>query len=95
MASVKPPRSAFINFPLGHPCGKPNDIDLQNRILKDALNVLVTVSTPGEIVALPYEWDVPFNWEDFKNDLAEMFEEEESMVQTWEPEDDPPKSCAI
>jgi hypothetical protein len=40
MAQVKAPRNVFINFPLGHQCGKPDDPQLQEQILKDALNYL-------------------------------------------------------
>ncbi len=85
MATVKPPRSAFINFPLGRQCGKPGEVDLQSRILKDALNVLVTASTPGEMVDLQYEWGSPFSWNDYMQDIEGMIEEEGSAVQNWKP----------
>lgn len=88
MVQVKPPRSAFLNFPLGRQCGKPNDVDLQTRILKAALNVLVTASTAGEIVDLPFEWAVPFSWEDYGADLDAMLEEEGIQAQEWKPKTD-------
>ncbi len=53
---VKPPRSVFINFPLGHTTGKPFDRDLQMKIIKDALEALKSIKEPGAIVDLPYEW---------------------------------------
>jgi hypothetical protein len=83
MALVKAPRSAFINFPLGRECGRPHDTDLQIRILKDTLNILVTATIPGEIVDLPYEWDEPFDWAKYLQDMQEMLEEEGSPVQEW------------
>ena len=63
--AVKPPRSVFVNFPLGHQTGKPNQPELQRRIARDAFGALASMATPGEIVSLPYVWDVADNsWED-------------------------------
>lgn len=53
---VKPPRSVFINFPLGHTTGKPFDRDLQMKIIKDTFEALKSLREPGAIVDLPYEW---------------------------------------
>jgi len=86
MARVKPPRNAFLNFPLGHQCGKPHDVDLQTRILKDALKVLATASNPGEIVDLSYEWDTSFDFSDFMKNLEHMLQEEGDTPQEWQPE---------
>lgn len=83
MHRVKPPRSAFLNFPLGRQCGGPHDAELQTRILKDALRVLATAMEPGEIVDLPYEWDEPFDFSTFLEDLESMLQEEGGIVQTW------------
>jgi hypothetical protein len=85
MAKVKPPRCAFINFPLGHQCGRPFDINLQVQILKDTLNILTKATIPGEIVDLPYEWNKPFDWKMFQKDLEEMYQEEGVLVQDWKP----------
>ncbi len=87
MERVKPPRSAFVNFPLGRQCGKPNDRDLQISILKEALGVLATATQPGEIVQLSYDWGEPFDWKDFMQDLAKMLEEEGAELQEWKPKD--------
>ena len=56
MAQVKPPRPVFVNFPMGHQCGKAFDRELQMSIIKDALNTLKTLQEPGQIVDLPYDW---------------------------------------
>jgi len=85
MAQVKPPRSAFLNFPLGRQCGKPNDAGLQMSILKAALDVLVIASTPGEIVDLPFEWGSPFDWKNYMDDLDVMLKEEGIQGQEWAP----------
>lgn len=55
--AVKPPRAVFLNFPLGHQTGKPNQPELQRAIVRDALRAFETIETPGTIVDLPYVWD--------------------------------------
>lgn len=57
---VKPPRTFFVNYPLGHTSGKPFDTGNQTAILKDALGRAGEITTPGAIVTLSYEWDNPF-----------------------------------
>jgi len=54
---VKPPRSVFVNFPLGHTTGKPFDRELQMKIIKDAFDALKSIKTPGTIIDLPYQWE--------------------------------------
>lgn len=83
MALVKPPRAVFVDFPLGRQCGKPNDVPLQMSILKDSLDSLVTLKTPGELLDLPYEWDEPFSWASFERDVMEMLSEEGQPLQTY------------
>jgi hypothetical protein len=62
--SVKPPRSVFINFPLGHTAGKPFNRELQVKIIKDAFEALKSIKEPGTIIDLPYKWqDDDDNWE--------------------------------
>jgi D-proline reductase (dithiol) PrdB len=85
MTRVKAPRNAFLDFPLGRQCGKAQDVDLQNRILKDTLNVLATATVPGEIVDLPYHWGEPFDWESYRRDVEEMIKEEGLDAQDWAP----------
>jgi D-proline reductase (dithiol) PrdB len=50
------PRAVALRFPLGSPFGASMDTSMQLRVLRDALSLLDTVTTPGEIVCLPYEW---------------------------------------
>ncbi len=61
---VKPPRSVFVNFPLGHQTGKKFEPDLQKSILRDALNALHTIVEPGTILELPYKWAEDDSWEE-------------------------------
>lgn len=55
--AVRPPRVAFLNFPLGHAVGKAFDPALQRSIILDALNLLKTVKESGTLVSLSYKWD--------------------------------------
>src|ERR1700737_4377957 len=55
--AVKAPRAMFVNFPLGHQTGRPNDVGIQRQIVRDAMRAFETIATPGEIVELPYVWD--------------------------------------
>jgi hypothetical protein len=55
--SVKAPRAVFVNFPLGHQTGRPNDPAIQRQIVRDAMRAFETIRTPGEIIQLPYVWD--------------------------------------
>lgn len=63
--AVKPPRAVFVNFPLGHQTGRPDDPVLQRSIVVDALSAAETISVPGQVVTLPYVWDEhDSSWED-------------------------------
>ena len=50
------PRAVALRFPLGSPFGASMDTPMQLRVLRDALSLIDTVKTPGEVVSLPYEW---------------------------------------
>ena len=63
-AAVNPPRAVYLDFPLGHTAGKPHDEALQRRILRDTLDALVTIDTPGTIRWLPYRWTEHDAWKD-------------------------------
>jgi hypothetical protein len=63
--SVKPPRAVFINFPLGHQTGPPDQPELQRRIVTDAMRAFETISAPAMIVELPYVWNAhDRSWEE-------------------------------
>ncbi|MFI5267846.1 MAG: hypothetical protein ACHQ7M_10765 [Chloroflexota bacterium] len=59
---VRPPRVAFLNFPLGYPVGRPNEPEEQLQVLRAALRLAETASEPGAIVELPFKWPDP-GWE--------------------------------
>ena len=57
---VMPPRTVFVNFPMGNPFGRPGDVATQTRILRDALELAASDCAPGTLIDLPYEWGAPF-----------------------------------
>jgi D-proline reductase (dithiol) PrdB len=85
MSRVKPPRAAFINFPLGRQCGRPYDKEMQRAILRQTLMILTMATVPGEIVDLPYDWGEPFDWPSFMTSLQEMVEGKTGLPQGWKP----------
>jgi hypothetical protein len=59
-ALVKPPRSYFVNVPMGNNFGGPGDAATQTRILRAALELAATATEPGRIVDDPLVWPKPF-----------------------------------
>jgi len=59
-ASANPPRAAFLNYPLGHTAGRPNDVDEQTDIVRSALDLLHASPAPGHIKPLGHEWPTPW-----------------------------------
>jgi hypothetical protein len=64
-ASVNPPRAVYLDYPLGHTAGKPNDKAIQRRIMIDTLSALDSIQVPGSIRELGYEWSQDDSWKDF------------------------------
>ncbi|MFT5450461.1 MAG: D-proline reductase (dithiol) PrdB [Gammaproteobacteria bacterium] len=51
------PRFLFVDFPLGNPCGKPGDRDMQYAIAGGALDLLERAWGPRTTVQRPEVWD--------------------------------------
>jgi hypothetical protein len=66
---VKPPRAVFVNYPLGHQCGKPFDRENQRAVLLKVLQCLETSTVPGRLFQLPFKWQ--------EDDPLDRWEEEE------------------
>lgn len=75
-AKVKPPRAAFLNFPLGNSVGRPGEPDEQRAILTAALGLLESVSVPGAIVELPFRWPD----DDWESKVNAQYEAEAEIV---------------
>lgn len=57
-------RFAFVDFPLGNPCGKPYDRVQQRRIVESALALLETAVEARTTRRLPYRWSADETWRD-------------------------------
>ena len=60
------PRFLFVDFPLGNPCGKPWDRDMQHAITGGALDFLERAWAPRTMVQRAEIWDADhdFLWRD-------------------------------
>ena len=43
--------------PMGANAGEPHNVEMQTHIVKDSLELLETLESPGHIVPLPYEYE--------------------------------------
>jgi hypothetical protein len=59
-ASANPPRAAYLDYPLGHTAGRPNQLAEQIEIATAALALIASATEPGQIVPLPHRW--PTEW---------------------------------
>jgi hypothetical protein len=57
---VCPPRSLFVNFPMGNPFGPPLEPDYQRAVLRAALDLATTATVAGQIVDLQDAWPHDF-----------------------------------
>ena len=60
IAKVKPPRSVFVNFPMGNNFGSINTPDTQLAIIRDAFALLDSVQEGGHLQDLDYQWHEEF-----------------------------------
>ena len=61
--AVQPPRTAFLDYPLGHTTGKPHEPALQRDILLQALAAFTALTEPGSITMLPFRWSEDQAWQ--------------------------------
>ena len=64
------PRFVFTDFPLGNPCGKPNDIAMQHEIISIALHLLSTARYPRTTIHAPFRWDDSGRWRETYMEIA-------------------------
>lgn len=53
------PRTLAVEHPFGHILGQPYQTEDHIRIIRQALDVLVTTEGPGQIVHSPEVWPIP------------------------------------
>ena len=56
------PRFLFTDFPLGNPCGRPFDRQMQRAIVEMGLGVLESAVAPRTTVRTPYRWSEDETW---------------------------------
>ena len=57
-------RFAFVDFPLGNPCGKPYDRAMQREIVEAALGLFETATQERTTQRLPHRWAEDESWRD-------------------------------
>lgn len=57
---TKPPRTLFVNHPMGNAFGAPGDKDVQFEVLRAALKLFSEATEGGALVDAPFEWPKPF-----------------------------------
>ena len=59
----RPPRTTFVDYPLGHSAGKAFDPADQYSIVRAAMLGFTSMTTPGELVRLPNRWADNDDWQ--------------------------------
>ena len=62
--SVNPPRSAFVDMPLGYTAGRPHEPEFQSDLLRQVFKAAESIDTPGSIVDLDVTWSEDASWKD-------------------------------
>ena len=57
-------RFLFSDFPLGNPCGRPRDREMQRAIVSMALALLESAAVPRTTVQSPFSWSEDESWKD-------------------------------
>ena len=83
-AEVNPPRAVYIDYPLGHTAGKPNDSAGQRRIMLKTLQALEASQSPGTFVDLNEQWLADDSW---KDRVMRPAPEDDAQSETWDGED--------
>jgi hypothetical protein len=47
---VRPPRSVFLDYPMGNEIGRPHDVEEQRLIVRAAFDALPRMTEPGTII---------------------------------------------
>jgi hypothetical protein len=58
----KPPRIAFVDYPLGHTSGRPHDPADQLAVVRDAIEAFPRFEAPGGFIDLDHVWSADEAW---------------------------------
>jgi hypothetical protein len=67
------PRFVWSDFPLGSPCGRPYDLDMQRAVVAAGLELLETATGPRTTLRTPYEWSPDGAWKEKVFSSAQPF----------------------
>lgn len=84
-AGVNPPRTVYVNYPLGRTSGRPGELDEQTAIVSAALDLIESADRPGQIVPLDLEW--PQSWKSGARKRGDSRTERHPTPQWERPED--------
>jgi len=70
------PRFLFSDFPLGNPCGRPNDPESQSFTLELGLRLLQSAPGPRTTVQSPLRWSKDPDWKLDYSNIARLSPEE-------------------
>ncbi len=62
--SVNPPRSAFVDMPLGYTVGRPHEPEFQRDLLRKVFKAVENMDSPGSILDLDVTWSDDPSWKD-------------------------------
>lgn len=62
LATCKPPRAVFLDYPLGNTSGRPFAPDEQSAITRSAVEALNGIREPGTILPLNRVWSEDETW---------------------------------
>lgn len=57
-------RYLHVDFPLGNPCGKPGDRDMQLAIIRQAVELFKSATRSRTVIRAPFEWSKDQSWRD-------------------------------
>lgn len=84
LAAGRPPRAAFVDYPLGHSAGKPFDSDDQDAVITGALRGFTSLTSPGQILNLPNRWPDDGWREDASGTAAEDTRQPRDRSPQWQ-----------
>ena len=58
------PRYLYTDFPLGNPCGRPYDIEMQMKIIHQAVSLLDDADEANTVRRSPCTWSGENSWRD-------------------------------
>ncbi|MGC2190846.1 MAG: hypothetical protein WA751_00735 [Candidatus Dormiibacterota bacterium] len=73
---VRPPRAAFLDYPLGNAIGRPHLPEEQRAICRATLELADSAAVPGTIHDLPFIWPEP----DWASKVAELYRRDRKTV---------------